>query len=203
MICLSWTSCLSRHSLSASSPFRTPEKQFHQFLPFQVTKAFRLRALVGLRFSKVFVSRLEPLCRQSLSASSPFRTRNRPAQNCLSQGPGRQSLSASSPFRTSGAERPYCSGNGAVARAFRLRALFGRRLCPRHDRGDEVARAFRLRALFGQEELSNIHAYVAMVARAFRLRALFGLYRNSGKSGEICGVARAFRLRALFGLYSV
>ena len=114
----------SRHSLSASSPFRTfPSGQGFDQAGNQVARAFRHRALFGPTWT--IRSPLKGAGRQSLSASSPFRTRTpwfhpRLAllvarafrlralfglENIKSMLPtyweGRQSLSASSPFRTS------------------------------------------------------------------------------------------------------
>ena len=86
---------------------------------------------------------------------------------------GRQSLSASRPFRTKSGICPHC-GSDNVARAFRLRGLFGLgTLCHIPDMPPEVARAFRLRGLFGLQYRAK-NASPPGVARAFRLRGLFG-----------------------------
>ena len=138
---------------------------------------------------------------------------------------GRQSLSASSPFRTSDLT-DLSELENQVARAFRLRALFGHNFVEgTSDSAEPVARAFRLRALFGHSVWIQIIPSVGFVARAFRLRALFGLvflmntakilptgrqslsasspFRTRYDGGDRALqelVARAFRLRALFGL---
>ena len=88
--------------------------------PEEVAKAFRLRALFGL-INEVMTG-ISLSGRQSLSASSPFRTSQEPRSPTRSER--RQSLSASSPFRT-GVGAPKKESPMQVAKAFRLRALFG------------------------------------------------------------------------------
>ena len=136
----------------------------------------------------------------------------------------RQSLSASSPCRTN-CNCDHPEPGQCVARAFRLRALFG--LTGKAGilaYAANVARAFRLRALVGQRLPRLCRIARAEVARAFRLRALVGLNKavKNWKFNEelpepfgiepfsdfnpgcayciyLCWVTRAFRHRALFG----
>ena len=118
------TKAEGRQSLSASSPFRTYRLWCSQALRWKVARAFRLRALFGPLEKTVMTARTAP-GRQSLSASSPFRTLE-------NSGKYKQDKQSPEPF---GFE-PFSDSAGVlcesecrnVARAFRLRALFGRTL---------------------------------------------------------------------------